>query len=479
MDNLRREVQAAFARQQAGIRPDEARARLLRQALAGARRPNRLLSLAGAVATLLVAGAITVAALLTHGHLRQSPAVPNTVEQALTAGPAAVVGSASDRGFVWLVGDITQPQAAGNQGGTITGMRVVVLDWSGKVRYHFDLPHARPGFPTAIQAISPDGSRALLDDGTVVDETGAIIGKLAALAVKGMPANATHWMADNRHVCASFSNEPVAPFVAPQPKGQPNASPTPPEPYTRPDADHSVTLKIFGLDGTVRTVATFAKGPQGVESGSFGDSTSVLACNGTTDLAVVARYHDADTSAGQSSTNMTVSLWAIKLSTGAVVYHQPETRMALGRAFFFGSQNAQLAVEFLWNSKVWGAETDVVLRMPSGQPVPVLDAEPIPDTTGVSADGTRILRRLVDQAHGQTDLELIDASNGHIIRRVVIPTTVGATAVAQPGSSSFMVQVEGYLAYVDRDGGISLLHPDVKLGGAPASVSLPPIAMQN
>jgi hypothetical protein len=117
--------------------------------------------------------------------------------------------------------------------------------------------------------------------------------------------------------------------------------------------------------------------------------------------------------------------------------------------------------------------------MPSGEPVPVLDAEPIPDTPGISADGTRILRRLVDEAHGQTDLELIDASNGRVIRRVVIPTTVGAAAVALPGSSAFIVQVEGYLAFVDGDGGISLLHPDVKLGGAPGSVGLPPMSVQN
>lgn len=87
--------------------------------------------------------------------------------------------------------------------------------------------------------------------------------------------------------------------------------------------------------------------------------------------------------------------------------------------------------------------------MPSGHPVPVLDSEPSPDTPGLSADGTRILRRVVNLAGSKTDLELIDASNGRIIRRVVIPAIVGASAVAQPGSSSFMVQVENYLALVD------------------------------
>ena len=110
--------------------------------------------------------------------------------------------------------------------------------------------------PNAIQAISPAGTRALLDDGTVIDQTGALVGKLPALTAGGMPSsNNAHWMADDKHVCATFSNEPVAPFVTPPPKGQPNA-PTPlAEPYTKPDADHSVTLKVFGLEGSVRTVA--------------------------------------------------------------------------------------------------------------------------------------------------------------------------------------------------------------------------------
>jgi len=168
---------------------------------------------------------------------------------------------------------------------------------------------------------------------------------------------------------------------------------------------------------------------------------------------------------------MTVSFWAIKLSTGAVLHHTPETRMALGRAFFFGSENGKLAVEFLWNSKVWGSETDVVLEMPSGRVVPVLDSEASPDTAGLSSDGTRILRRVVNQAGTTTELKLIDASDGRVMRRVTIPGIHGAAAVALPGGSAFMLQVEGYLALVDGNGGVTLLHPDVSLTG-PGSVGL-------
>jgi hypothetical protein len=494
MERLRRDVREAFARQQAGLdRSHQAQARLLRQVLSTARTSRNLVpQLAGGAATLLVAGAVAVAVLLTHDHLGQQTSTQATgIEQALTAGAPAVIGPTSDRSFVWLTGWITQPaQGTGSQGGRVTGETVQVLDWTGQVRYHFQLPQSTlPQGLNEIQAISADGTRALLDDGSVLDETGAVIGKIPSLKSDGPARNHPRWTSDDHGVCAALSNQPVAPYVAMPPKGQGSPPPRTLPPSAMPGADHSVTLRFYGLDGNVRTIATVGSGPLGTTSGFFGDSASVLACNPSTDLAVVARYHDADTNPDDmSTTNMTVSLWAIKLSTGATLFHQPETRMALGRAFFFGSQNGQLVVEFLWNSKVWGSETDVVLQMPSGHPVPVLDAEPIPDTPGLSADGTRILRRVVDTANGQTvlerilrrlagkpddltDLELIDATSGRVVRQVVIPGIVGASAVAQPGGSSFMVEIDGYLALVDQDGGISLLHPAVNLAG-PSGVGL-------
>jgi hypothetical protein len=447
---------------------------------AGNRR-NWLLQVAGGVATVAVGGAVAVAILLSHGHLRQNP-MPQTngIEQALSAGAPAAIGPTPARSFVWLTGVILDPpQPTGNQGARQTGTRVAVLDWSGAVRYRFQLPRPTAGdVPTEIQSISADGTRALLDDGTVLDQTGSVIGKIPSLKTTGQPGNSIRWMSDDKHVCSAFSNEPVAPFVAPPPKGQPNPSPLPVPPYAKPGADHSVSLKVFGFDGSVRNVAAVGSGPLSVGSGFFGDSAGVLACNPTADLAVVARYHDADTSAAgqQSTTNMTVSLWAIKLSTGAVLYHTPDTRMALGRAFFFGSENGKLAVEFLWNSKVWGSETDVVLEMPSGRTVPVLDPEASPDTAGLSADGTRILRRVVNQAGTTTEFKLIDASDGRVIRRVAIPGIHGAAAVALPGGSAFMLEVDGYLGLVDGNGGITLLHPQVSLAGpgnaGPGSVGL-------
>lgn len=478
MNNLRQDIKASFARHQEGLgNISKTQAQLVRRALAIGSAPRRRLlpQLAAAIATFLLAGLLAVGVLLSRGHLRQAPQQPQTLEQAMSAGPAAVMAVAPGRGaYIWFTGAIVPTPTPSNGSYPVVGTKVEVLDWTGKVRYHFELPKTTAPVPNSIQTISADGTRALLDDGTVLDQTGAVVGRIPALRSNGSEAVA-HWMSDDSGVCAAFSNEPVAPFVTPPPKGQPNPSPTAPPPYTLPGADHSVTLKVFTLDGKVRTVATVGREPLNVGSGNFGDRASAVACSPSTDLAIVARYHDADTHPGdQGSTNMTVSVWTIKLSTGAVLFHQPETRMALGRAFYYGSQNGKLAVEFLWNSQYWGSEIDRVLQMPSGNQVPVLDEEPMMDTPGLSADGTRILRRVIDKTHSHTALELIDASSGRVIRRVEAPGIFGATAVAQPGGSGFIVQVQRYLAFVDGNGGITLLHPDFPVVEAgPGGLALP------
>lgn len=476
MDAFRQDIKAAFVRQQASFgNVGDTPGRLVQRVLAPApRRRPLMLQLSGGAATLLVAGAVAVAAIILHGQVHNRPAPQGTsIEEALSAGPAAVITPPSEPAYVWLTGVIVQTSPGSTSGdGRITGTRVAVIDWSGKVRYQFQLPQPTAQVPTGIQTISADGTRVLLDDGTVLDQSGRVVTRISTLTINGQPVqNSARWTPDNRGVCVATSNEPVAPITAPPAKkGQPTTSPTAPPPVTLPGTDHSVTIRLVGLDGRSRTIATVGTDP--LPPGPFGDSASMLSCNPSTDLAVVARYHNADTSGSPSSTNMTVSLWAVKFSTGQVLFHSAETRMALGRAFFFGSQNGKLAVEFLWNSKVWGSETDVVLQMPSGHQVPVLDSEPSPDTPAVSADGTRILRRVVTAGGTHTILELVDAADGRIIRQVSLPGIFGATAVAQPGGSAFIIQVDRYIAYVDGNGGITLLHPDVSFS-QPDGVGLP------
>jgi hypothetical protein len=439
-----------------------------RMAAAGLRRPLTSVIVAAVVVSAMVL--LLVGGLALRNRTQPAPQNPQT----LFGGPAAQPIPNATQKFVWLTGMSvgTATSSCGACGSTVT-VRVDVLDWTGAVRYHFDLPRSTiaSGF-NDLAAVSADGTRALLTDGHVLDQTGRVIGDLPALASDGPESGYGRWLANDSGVCMAISNEPIAPAVPAPPKGS-TVTPAPAlkPPYALPGADHSVTLKVFMLDGQVRTVATVGSGPLGEPSGAEPDATSVLSCDPSTNLAVIARYHDAGNdfdlpAGGTLGADTTVSLWAITLSSGAVVFHSPETRMAEGRPFFFGSENGALAVEFLWNSKVLGSETDTVLHMPSGKAVPVRDNEPSPDTPGLSADGTRILRRFENARNTQTTIELIDAANGRIIRSVVIPTGIGATAVAEPGGSSFLVDVDGQLALVDHNGGISRLATTAPLTGA-------------
>lgn len=418
--------------------------------------------------------------------LRGSRHVVQPNSASLTGGPTAVPVPGARRSFVWLTGGTLQSPSSG-PGGTLTGRFVDVLDWTGALRYHFRLPDsASPPGANDIQTISGDGTRALLTDGTVLDETGTTVGAIPGAASIGPDRHGTRWMSDKSGVCVAFGNQ--GPPLPEAPIGD--------SPPSLPGISHTVQLAVFSPAGHARVVANVGTDPLGVPSGAYLDSTSVLSCNAKTDVAVVARYHDATDDTGndeRSPTDMTVSLWAIRLSSGAVLFHQPETRMALGRPFFVGSANGHLAVEFLWNSAVPGSEVDRVIRIPSGIAVPVTDAEPSPDTPALSSDGSRILRRVVyngieagssgtvstpsSYAGAQTALELLDSSNGKMIRRVVVSGTVGATAVAEPGGSGFMVDLgkngpSERLLLVDGRGGITVLHPPLTLGGS-SGVGIP------
>ena len=133
--------------------------------------------------------------------------------------------------------------------------------------------------------------------------------------------------------------------------------------------------------------------------------------------------------------------------------------MASGRPFFFGSQLGNLAVEFLWNSTTAGSEVDRVVHVPSGEAVPVTDTEPVPDTPAVNADGTRILRRLLDASRKVTTLELLNANDGSVIRRFELPGLQAAQAAPEAHGKSFLMQIDGHLVVIDEEGRTTVLHP--------------------
>jgi hypothetical protein len=451
------------------------RAALSPRGLAAPRLRRRLTSVIVAAVVVSAMVLLLIGGLALRNRTQPLPQIPQT----LFGGPAAKPVPNANHKFVWLTGmTVTRPTPpCGGCASTVT-VRVDVIDWTGAVRYHFDLPRSTlPDTFNDVATVSADGTRALLTDGRVLDQTGRVIGDIRGLSSEGPGSSAARWLADDSGLCVATSNEPIAPTVPLPPKGATPTPTAPKPPYALPGAEHSVTLKVYMLDGQVRTVATVGSGSLGEPSGAEPDGTSVLSCDPGANIAVIARYHDAGNDfnlpvGATLGADTTVSLWAVRLSSGAVLFHTPETRIAEGRPFFFGSENGALAVEFLWNNKVLGSEIDTVLHMPSGRAVPVRDDEPIPDTPALSADGTRILRRFENAANTQTTIELIDAATGTIIRSVVIPMGVGATAVADPGGSSFLVDVEGQLALVDQYGGISRLATTGPLTGSNA-VALP------
>lgn len=417
------------------------------------RRPARRFAWAlVALGVVTVFTATLVTGLGLRGHQSTSPG-----ESVFGGGPPAIVGPDARTSFVWLFDPETRSSVSTPTATKIIAEDVDVIDWTGALRYRFQLPGVSLG-PYGVQSISPDGRRALMSDGTVLDETGAAVGHIPAPASFGPYSTGVRWATDDTSICEAVSNEPHSPPAGSSSKGATDApaSASPLPQWAQPGADHSVTLDVVGLDGQAKAIATVGAGALDEPSGMMPDSTSVLTCNLRADVAVIARYRGA---LGPSSARPTADVWAIRISTGQVLFHQLEIPMASGRAFFFGSQLGNLAVEFLWNSTTAGSEVDRVVRIPSGESVPVTDAEPVPDTPAVNADGTRILRRLLDSSRKVTTLELLNASDGSVIRRFELPGLQGAQAAPEAHGKSFLMQVDGQLVVIDQEGRTTVLHP--------------------
>ena len=155
-----------------------------------------------------------------------------------------------------------------------------------------------------------------------------------------------------------------------------------------------------------------------------------------------------------------VSVWAVKLSTGKVLYRQqPPARPDEGQQWSTGSEDGRLAVEQIWSTKVLGCGAIQVLTLPAGTPVRGTDSLSCPSALALSADGTQFLVRDINAQDTQTTLELVSAADGAVIRSVALPGNYVADAVAAPTGSDYMLLVDGYLVVVDGQGGISQLHP--------------------
>ena len=414
-------------------------ARLREHASAPRRSQNRRVLTAVLLATAVVAVAGTALSVSLVLRNRTQPSAAAT--KPYPGGPPAVTPVDAAQRFVWLIGPVTATSGAGR----FTNYNVDVIDWTGTLRYHFQLPQPRSEPAVFVWTISADGKRALLADGKVMDEHGHVIATLPLKSLN-LDSPGVRWASDDSGVCVAQAR-----------------------------TDRTASLDIVRMDGMTRRVATIELNPTARPAGHFPDSSySVLACDPQADRAILARFRDAtpDPANEQTATDQRFSAWMVSMSTGDTLFTQPELRAALGRGGGFASRSGDLMATFLWNSAVPGSEVDVVLQLPSGRHAPVSETEPIPDTIGLSGDGSRILRRLVTADLGTTKLQLLDADDGHVVRQLTFRGTISASAVSDPAGASFIVSTNDQLLLMDGSGGISILRPPVKLGRAPGSVDL-------
>lgn len=344
---------------------------------------------------------------------------------------------------------------------------VDVLDWTGALRYHFELPSSVSDLPLVIAAISPDGTRALLSDGTVLNQTGATVGDLprvgsllsggSALVFVGV-----QWLSDDEGVCIAGPSKVLNGDGSTAGDG----------------AGSGTTLEVVQLDGTTQLAATIATGEISQ------DPISVDACDTTTDTATItvsggmpsftavtptAKSTSASASAVVSEPDVpnTVSVWSLKLSTGAVTYHQaPPARPDGNLAGSIGSANGSLAVEDTWNSEVDGCGAIDVVSVPLRGLVPVA-SPPLTcaEVLALSADGNRFVVSYFKPRSASDTLDLVDASDGTVVRSLQLPANVGVQAVAAPSGADFLFFVDGHAVLVDGSGGASELQP-ARTGGS-------------
>lgn len=369
--------------------------------------------------------------------------------------PARSVPDARDN-FVWFTGtnSLAMVPPPASQGGSepapgalpgvvATGLRIVVVDWTGAVRYRFTIAQSNedPGEFPAIASVSADGTRALLNDGVVVDQTGKVVGAIPDL--KNF-VGTSRWTSDGSGVCAAT------------------------------DVGGRLSLTLYGLEGTRRVIASAADNVA-VAPGGFFD-TSVLACDPPRNIAVVARYRfipvsveqcapPAASCVDQGFDAVEAGVWGIRMSDGTVVLHRPDTDVAAGEPFWYGSENGALAAEFVTRGVA-------VLDVPSGGEMLKPAGDGSANLPAVSADGTRILWTIENASRTQLTMDLTDATDGATIRSVVVQggSLSPVLAIAYPGGSSFMVDVNGDLVLLDSRGGISRLSTTINLSAAPGSL---------
>lgn len=216
---------------------------------------------------------------------------------------------------------------------------------------------------------SPDGSRLLTGAGSLVDQTGRVVGQLTSL--KGGPG----WGDDSRQRC----------FMSTADGALPTGNGEPAWLFTSPI-------------GTA--------GHRLVQLGEFGGQSgpSVLACSPSTDRAVVA----------EDVIFYVREVWVLQLSTGAVLYHHVyiDGQVASVVASHDGRYLAELSMLSHGNPIVLG---DTQIRRTSDGAV--LARIPHQRVEGFSWDGSRIVTTPANPSGVAGEVEVVDWQHNSVVWR--------------------------------------------------------------
>ena len=276
----------------------------------------------------------------------------------------------------------------------IQGLATVYsLDWTGSPHATIRIAQAagvgpkNGPAPRMIRSVSPDGSRLLLSDGTVLDQSGHPVGQIDQTAGFG-----ARWAEDDAHLC-----ELTVPGYASFKGGT---------------LEGPVSLLWTSLTSKPRTVAI-------VGSAGATDSVEVVACKRGTDRAVVMQ----STIVGvpnrntMSAISAAKELMVIEISTGRFLYRhtypigsQPlsGTEAVVSRDGNYAAESLHYAALEMKRSRDPASAT-TIRELPSGRELGTIDSG---NVVAFSGDDSLVLTT-TSPAADSLQSQLIDWKSGH------------------------------------------------------------------
>lgn len=402
--------------------------RALREDLAARRAPwLRPAQVALGVAVAMALSVVLVLGMVARQDAGRSPSGRANAQAGVPASSTTAVPA------VRLPADPSQRYlyyAAGTQAAG-ADLTLHVLDWRGDergvVRVAATAGSGTVGAPTTIVAVAPDGARLLTSGGEVLDQTGAIVGRIDVTAENGSKL----WTEDDQHVCAVDD-----PAWGSAQTGSPAAG----------------RLDLVGLDGSVRHIASVGRFDKRSD-------VSVVACSLSQDVVAVAQRGPVGAIASEYT-----DLWVFRLSTGGMLLH----RSYAGRSFVVSPDGRYVA-----ESAGSGAgEAPDVLSLPGGAIVAHIVAGAVP--IGFSGDGSRLLYRIPGNGTTPTVTRLVSWSSGDTLWQaetskaqvsVVADPVTPAMILAESGAVPRLILVEaaGTVRTLTQGGPYRVLFGDVSL----------------